>query len=508
LAITAAILDGLSAAHEIGIVHRDIKPPNVILVAGDRPKILDFGVAKIADDPGVVTARGVAVGTPRYMSPEQARGERVDGRADIYSCGLLLFEMISGVGPFDDSRDPNELILAHIARLAPPLSSLVMGVPAELDAVVASMLHKQLERRPETARRAAEILRSVLARVAEAAGGPGAGGGDVRANDAGVPSKTARSRPDETTRPEASVHASGTTRTSVSPPPWSGETARPDATTFAAAPAFSPSGVDAASLSSLGAVVTSVGHTLADSAVAVPHDSTGRSPLPAVEAVRTEMLTGVPSPEPGVTRTRVPKLDRPPSVTPPPVSAGGGAAASRRSRGRDVQLALLGLGMLGLSFGVTAFVLQRREPSAESVVPKAAGLAVEGTADARLPAAPALPADPETRNLAPASLIHAPRGKDVLPAPTAAPARSSVEPLGAAPRPSASSASGRRKKRSAVPEAEKALDFELKSRAEGSAAAPLPRARVPASPARTAPSIATTNERRPPSDGALPGSGL
>ncbi len=123
-------------------------------------KLLDFGIAKIVDATGVVTARGLAVGTPRYMSPEQARGERVDGRSDVYASALILFEMIAGVGPFDDVHDANELLLAHLAREAPPLSSLAIGVSPELARILASMLAKDCRQRPANARQAAEQLRS------------------------------------------------------------------------------------------------------------------------------------------------------------------------------------------------------------------------------------------------------------------------------------------------------------------------------------------------------------
>jgi len=161
-AIASETLNGLHAAHQIGVVHRDVKPPNIFLLASGHVKVLDFGVAKIQNDPGVITARGIAVGTPRYMSPEQARGDAVDGRADIYAVGLLLFEMIAGVGPFDDTRDGNELILAHLARNPPRLSSLVMGVPSELDDAVSSMLAKQRGQRPHSAADAATRLQRIL----------------------------------------------------------------------------------------------------------------------------------------------------------------------------------------------------------------------------------------------------------------------------------------------------------------------------------------------------------
>ena len=162
--IASSVLEALSAAHEIGVIHRDVKPANVFIVNGGGVKLLDFGIAKIADATGVVTARGLAVGTPRYMSPEQARGERVDGRSDIYASALLLFEMIAGVGPFDDALDSNELLLAHLAREAPPLSSLVRGVSPELEQILASMLAKDCRQRPPNARHAAEQLRSFALR--------------------------------------------------------------------------------------------------------------------------------------------------------------------------------------------------------------------------------------------------------------------------------------------------------------------------------------------------------
>jgi len=161
LRIANGVLEGLAAAHEIGVVHRDIKPPNIFLSAGNRPKILDFGVAKIADAGGAITARGVAVGTPRYMSPEQASGERVDGRSDLYAVGLLIHEMVAGRGPFDDARDANELLLAHLGRRPPNLATVVPGVSAELADLVARLLAKEPSARPADARAAAAIVRTV-----------------------------------------------------------------------------------------------------------------------------------------------------------------------------------------------------------------------------------------------------------------------------------------------------------------------------------------------------------
>jgi serine/threonine-protein kinase len=162
LRVALGVLEGLSAAHEIGVVHRDVKPPNIFLAAGNRPKILDFGVAKIADAGSAITARGVAVGTPRYMSPEQASGEPVDGRSDLYAVGLLLHEMIAGKGPFDDARDANEMLLSHLGRVPPQLASVAPGVTPELAALVQELLAKDPGDRPPNARTAAARVRALV----------------------------------------------------------------------------------------------------------------------------------------------------------------------------------------------------------------------------------------------------------------------------------------------------------------------------------------------------------
>jgi len=162
--IVLDVLQGLGAAHATGAVHRDIKPQNIFVVAGGPTKILDFGIAQVRDQAArVITAAGVAIGTPRYMAPEQAEGRRVDGRADIYATALVLYEMLAGKGPFAHVRDPNQLVLAHIAEEPARLDWIESGVSAELADLVQRWLAKLPESRPFDARVAHAELAALVA---------------------------------------------------------------------------------------------------------------------------------------------------------------------------------------------------------------------------------------------------------------------------------------------------------------------------------------------------------
>ncbi len=154
LHITRHVLRGLGHAHAAGIVHRDVKPENVILVEHDGvpdfAKILDFGNARVMGDAGMpdgeerLTQAGIAFGTPAYMSPEQAVGDPVDPRADLYSVTVMLFEMITGRPPFHAS-DKLELLGMHATRPPPRLSEARADllIPPELDELVANGLAKR-----------------------------------------------------------------------------------------------------------------------------------------------------------------------------------------------------------------------------------------------------------------------------------------------------------------------------------------------------------------------------
>ncbi len=160
LHILAQVAAALDEAHGKGIVHRDLKPENIFLVrVGDDPdyvKVLDFGVAKlrdgVGDGQGTLTKAGSIFGTPRYMSPEQASARPVDARSDLYSLGIILFELVSGVPPFD-SETPLTLLLAHVNQPVPRITARSPDavVPREVELLIDALLEKKPAKRPDSA---------------------------------------------------------------------------------------------------------------------------------------------------------------------------------------------------------------------------------------------------------------------------------------------------------------------------------------------------------------------
>lgn len=164
LQLLRPIAEALDAAHAAGVVHRDLKPQNIFLsweAGGETvPKLLDFGMAKLLGESNVRTVSGVPIGTPLYMSPEQARGERVDGRADVYALGVVCHEMLSGVVPFT-GESPLAVLMAHLTLPPPRLSHVCPELSPELDEAVLHMLAKEAEGRPPSATEAiAELVRA------------------------------------------------------------------------------------------------------------------------------------------------------------------------------------------------------------------------------------------------------------------------------------------------------------------------------------------------------------
>ncbi len=154
--------DALDFAHRQGVVHRDIKPGNLMLTKQGLVKITDFGIARI--DQMSRTRTGVVIGSPRYMSPEQVSGKKVDGRSDVFSLGILLYELATGVAPFDAARPEDFLTLMQniVSKVPVPASRLNPDVPAALDAILDRALRKNLDERYASADELAEDLRAVL----------------------------------------------------------------------------------------------------------------------------------------------------------------------------------------------------------------------------------------------------------------------------------------------------------------------------------------------------------
>src|SRR2546423_2099382 len=153
LDVAIQVASALSAAHAAGIVHRDIKPENIMLRRDRLVKVLDFGLAKLTEDRTslnpdaptrllVNTDSGVVMGTAQYMSPEQARGLAVDARTDIFSLGVVLYEMVAGAAPFK-GQTASDTIASILKTEAQPLSRLVPEAPAEMERIVSKALEKE-----------------------------------------------------------------------------------------------------------------------------------------------------------------------------------------------------------------------------------------------------------------------------------------------------------------------------------------------------------------------------
>jgi serine/threonine protein kinase len=168
--IACQICEGLAAAHTAGVVHRDVKPENVFLTGEpDKPiaKVLDFGISKIAEaeGEGKLTRTGLVMGTPSYMPPEQARGSKVDHRADIYGVGAILYRALTGRVPFDGD-DPTAVLAAVLTKEPERPQSVEPSVPAGLELIIERAMAKEPDRRYPTI----DMLREDLQRWAEAEG--------------------------------------------------------------------------------------------------------------------------------------------------------------------------------------------------------------------------------------------------------------------------------------------------------------------------------------------------
>jgi serine/threonine protein kinase len=146
VSLSIAVGRALAYAHEQGVIHRDVKPANILLPSEDWPLLADFGLVKLQQARRALTQAGVILGTPDYTSPEQALGESIDHRADIYALGVVLFEMVTGQLPFSADR-AFDVLLAHINEPPPSPRSLVANVPEAIEKVILKALAKSPDER-------------------------------------------------------------------------------------------------------------------------------------------------------------------------------------------------------------------------------------------------------------------------------------------------------------------------------------------------------------------------
>jgi serine/threonine-protein kinase len=156
LDIMAAVMDALGYAHQMGVIHRDIKPANIMRLKDGRVKVTDFGIAKVRDS--TKTRTGIVMGTPSYMSPEQVGGKKLDGRSDLFSLGIVFYEMLAGCKPFEG--ETLAALMYAIAK-APyrPLPEIVPDVPSCCATIANKLLNKGLTRRYKSAELALEAIR-------------------------------------------------------------------------------------------------------------------------------------------------------------------------------------------------------------------------------------------------------------------------------------------------------------------------------------------------------------
>lgn len=170
VSVLAPVCDAVHAAHVEGIIHRDLKPANIMLEklrTGETVKVLDFGIAKLAmNNPNLMNLTGTGIiGTPQYMSPEQCQAHRIDGRSDIYSIGVIAYEMLTGKLPFDEPT-PLATVIAQVKQKPKPLRELRPDIPPALEAVVMRALEKSPANRYQTAEELAEAFRAIQRQLA------------------------------------------------------------------------------------------------------------------------------------------------------------------------------------------------------------------------------------------------------------------------------------------------------------------------------------------------------
>lgn len=162
-AMVARVARSLDNAHAHKLIHRDVKPANILINESGQPMLSDFGIVKIMEDSNTtgLTATGTGIGTPHYMSPEQAQGQKLDGRTDIYSLGVIFFEMVTGKKPFE-ANTPMEVALKHVKETPPHVRQLERDLPPAIDQIIFKAMAKKPEDRYPDMKTFAEAIEAQI----------------------------------------------------------------------------------------------------------------------------------------------------------------------------------------------------------------------------------------------------------------------------------------------------------------------------------------------------------